>query len=293
MVLSKNKDERKKITMKTTLLRSFLGAAALLSCTAFAQAANPFIAGSKWTGMRISTVGGGSSNIALFVNSPNPSTGKLVFLGQSVPVSIACTASGVVDLQGLGIPYAGFRVHGMVGAQGGTYSLTGNYYINNVPGMHNDTGRVSLLRSYKTVVGGSTLVGTTVGAGLLPPGPCFGAFVSASNFTGRMLFEHNLPGETGELNPPSEFTGDVSFVTGDGSVKYAVVGTINPEANPDGSHTIEMIGENLAGGSVFTSLKTAGLLLPAVRTNPTSILGNYELIGLLRTSDVGRFKVSQ
>lgn len=279
--------------MKNTLLRSLLGAATLLSCTAFAHAANPFVAGSQWTGMRLSTVGGGSSNIALFVGSPNPSTGKLVFLGQSVPVSIACTPTGVVDLQGLGIPYAGFRIHGTVGAQGGTYSLTGNYYITNVPGMHNDTGRVSLLRSYKTVVGGSTLVGTTPGVGLLPPGACVGSFVSASNVTGRMVFEHNPPGDFGELNPPSEFTGTVSFVTGDGSMKYAVVGTINPAANPDGSHTIELLGENLAGGSAFTSLKTTGLLLPAVRTNPTSIFGNYELIGLLRTSNVGRFQVSQ
>ncbi|MBB6049099.1 hypothetical protein [Armatimonas rosea] len=281
--------------MKTTLLRSLLGAAALLSCTAFAHAANPFVAGSQWTGIRVSTVGGGSSNIALFVNSPNPSTGKLVILGQSVPVSIACTPTGVVDLQGLGIPYAGFRIHGTVGAQGGTYSLTGNYYITNVPGMHNDTGRVSLLRSYKTVTGGPILIGSTAGTGLLPPGPCFGAFVSASNFTGRLVFEHDVPAADppSELNPPSEFTGNVSFVTGDGSVKYAVVGTINPEANADGSHTIELLGENLAGNSVFTSLKTTGLLLPAVRTNPTSILGNYELIGLLRTGDVGRFKVSQ
>lgn len=32
-----------------SLLRTFLGAAALLSCTAFAHAANPFVAGSHST----------------------------------------------------------------------------------------------------------------------------------------------------------------------------------------------------------------------------------------------------
>lgn len=271
-----------------SLLRTLLGAAALLSSTAFAHAANPFTAGSHWTGFRVSTVGGGSSSAVLDVAN-NPAFGVLKVLGQNVPVSVACTATGVVDLQGLGIPYAGFRVHGTVGAQGGTYSLAGNYFITNVPGMHNDTGRISLLRSYKTVTGGPIVIGTQPGQGMLPPGPCFGVFVNAAGRTGRMVFGHNLPTSTGEADPPGEFTGDVYLQ----DFHFLVVGTINPQANPDGSHSIEMLGENTVATNPFASLRTAGLLLPAVRTNPTTIFGNYELIGLLRKLDMGSFKISQ
>ena len=283
--------------MKLNLFRTLLGAAALLSSTAFAHAAGPFVAGSHWTGFRVSTVGGGSSSAVLDVGN-NPNAGMLKVLGQNVPVSIACTASGVVDFQGLGIPYAGFRVHGAVAPQGGTYSLTGNYFITNVPGMHNDTGRISLLRSYKTVTGGPLLIGNTAGVGLFPPGPCTGLFVNAAGFQGRMVLEHNPPGDVpGELDPPSDFVGNVSFFTGDGSNTFAVVGTINPEANADGSHEIDLLGENRNLTSLYSSLTTTGLLLPAVRTNPVSIAGNYELIGLLRNttpiSTTGRFQIGQ
>lgn len=288
--------DRKRITMKTTilgasLLRTVLGTAALLACTAAAQAANPFVAGSKWTGFRVSTVGGGSSNATLNVSN-NPSTGILNLTGQNIPVSIAYNASGSFTFQGLGISFAGVKVMGMVGPQGGTFSLSGNYSIANVPGAHNDKGRLSLLRSYKTIPGGQTVIGSTAGAGLLPPGPCFGSFQSVAGVTGRMYLTHNLPLEIGELNPPSNFTGDIYFVAGDGSVRLAAVGTINPEANPDGTHNIEVLGEDLVGGSPFSSVKTTGMLLPAVRTNPLAIVGYYELIGLLR-SDKGRFQLGQ
>jgi hypothetical protein len=282
----------KNTTFGAPLLRTLLGAAALLSSTAFAHAANPFTAGSHWTGFRVSTVGGGSSTIVLDVNSPNPSTGKLAFLGQVVPVSISCTATGVVDLQGLGVPYAGFKVHGTVAVQGGTYAMSGNYKLTSVPGMHNDEGRVKLLRSYKSITSGPIVVGTIGGgASLLPPGPCFGGFVSVSGFSGRLIFEHNPPADA--TGNPTDFTGVASFVTGDGSVRFVVVGTINPQANRDGTHNIELLGENMVATNPFTSLRTAGLLLPAVRTNPTTIFGNYELIGLLRKLDMGSFKVSQ
>ena len=39
--------------------------------------------------------------------------------------------------------------------------------------------------------------------------------------------------------------------------------------------------------------KSYGMLVPAVRTNPMNIFGNYELIGLLRNGDTGRFLIGQ
>jgi hypothetical protein len=283
----------KQTTLGAVLLHTLLGAAALLTTSASARAANPFVAGSHWTGFRVSAIGGGTSNAVLDVAN-NPSFGVLKVLGQNVPVSIACTQTGVVDLQGLGIPYAGFKVHGMVAPQGGTYSLAANYSIANVPGMHNDNGRLSLLRSYKTTAGTTApvvVIGTKAGEGLLPPGPCTGAFVNSAGFQGRMTLTHDIPtaDPPGEADPPSEFTGDIYMQ----DFHFRVVGTINPEANTDGSHSIEVLGENVVAGSPFASIKSYGLLLPAVRTNPTSILGNYELIGLLRTGDAGRFQISQ
>ncbi|WP_309710706.1 hypothetical protein [Armatimonas sp.] len=274
--------------MKITLLRTLLGAAALLSSTAFAHAAGPFIAGSKWTGFRVSTVGGGMSSATLNVSN-NPNSGILNMTGQNVPVSISCTVTGVVDLQGLGVPFAGIHVHGTVAPQGGTYALASNYVINNLPGAHNDSGRLSLLRAYKPVTGGQTIIGGTAGIGLFPPDPCLGTFTSVSGFSGRMVLTHDLPREIGELNPPSEFVGKVSL----NDAAFAVVGTINPIANADGRHNIEMLGENLNPTSLQPCIKTVGMLVPAVRTNPTSILGYYELIGLLRTGDRGRFQISQ
>lgn len=270
------------------LLRTLLGAAALLSCTAFAHAAGPFLAGSKWTGFRVSAVGGGMSNATLHVSN-NPNSGILNMTGQNVPVSISCTATGVVDLQGLGVPFAGIHVHGTVAPQGGTYALASSYVINNVPGAHNDSGRLSLLRAYKPVTGGQTIIGGTAGTGLFPPDPCLGTFTSASGFAGRMFLTHDLPREIGELNPPSDFLGDVYMQ----DFHFRVVGTINPLANTDGSHNIEMLGENLDPKSIIPCIKTIGMLVPAVQTNPTSIFGNYELIGLLRNGDVGRFQVRQ
>ena len=270
------------------LLRTLLGVAALLSSTAFAHAAGPFIAGSKWTGFRVSTVGGGMSSATLNVSN-NPNSGILNMTGQNVPVSISCTATGVVDLQGLGVPFAGIHVHGTVAPQGGTYALASNYVINNLPGAHNDSGRLSLLRAYKSVTGGQTIIGGTAGTGLFPPGPCFGSFVNVAGFAGRMVLEHDLPREIGELNPPSEFIGRASL----NDAQFVVVGTINPFANADGSHNIEMLGENTNPMSLQPCIKTTGMLVPAVQTNPTSIFGNYELIGLLGNGDRGRFQISQ
>ena len=272
-----------------SLLRTFLGAAALLSSTAFAHAANPFVAGSHWTGFRVSAVGGGSSSAVLDVDSPNASTGKLKMLGLNIPVSISCTLTGVVDMQGQGANYTGIKVHGTVALQGGTYSLSSNYVINNVPGLHNDQGRLSLLRSYKTVKGGPLLVGTAPGTGLLPPGPCIGPFGSSSGFEGRLLFLHDIPTKTGEADPPGEFTGDVYMQ----DLHFRVVGTINPVANQDGTHSIELLGENVVLKSSMPMFKSYGMLVPAVRTNPMNIFGNYELIGLLRNGDAGRFLIGQ
>jgi len=282
----------KNTVLGASLLRTLLGAAALIACTAAAQAANPFVAGSHWTGFQVNASNGVMGNAALDVSN-NPNVGVLKMLGQNIPVSIVCSATGVVDLQGLGAGWVNYKVHGNVAPQGGTYSLAASYTINTVTGLP-VKGRLSLLRSYKTSTTNPVVViGTSAGEGLLPPGPCTGLFQNVSGFQGRMVMEHDLPTRTGEADPPSEFGGDIYMQ----DFHFRAVGTINPEANPDGSHTIEMIGENLDPTNPFQSFRSAGLLLPAVRTTPVGILGNYELIGLLRNtipvSDRGTFKISQ
>lgn len=283
--------------MKTTilgasLLRTLLGAAALFACTSAVQAANPFVAGSKWTGLSVSASNGAVANAGLLVTN-NPTVGQLSLLGQTFPVSIAYNANGVVDLQGLGGAWVNYKVHGSVAPQGGTYTLTASYSINLVTGLPAQ-GRLRLIRVYnKGTATPGVVIGTNPGEGLLPPGPCTGAFLRTSGFQGRMVLEHALPTQTSEADPPSEFGGDIYMQ----DFHFRSVGTINPQANADGSHNIEMIGENLDPTNPFQSFASAGLLLPAVRTTPVGILGNYELIGLLRNtipvSDRGTFKISQ
>lgn len=278
----------KRRTLAGLALRTILGAALLVVASSLAHAASPFVAGSHWSGIRVSAVGGGSSSAQLDVTN-NPNIGILNLIGQPVAVSISCTPTGVVDFNGLG-NYAGLRVHGTLAPQGGTYSMRGDYRAVNVPTMHNDSGRLSLIRSYNSAAANA----------YFPPDPCFGSFLSRSGFMGRMLVQV-------DAEHPCDFVGKVSL----DDLPFAIVGTINPRANADGSHDIEMLGENLTPLEIIPcvkpgeiipcikpedsacSLKTFGLLLPAVRTgSPLTLVGDYELIGLLGTLDRGHFKVS-
>jgi hypothetical protein len=268
----------------------------LFTTTAFAHAANPFIAGSHWTGFRVSTVGGGTSNAKLDVGINNANIGTLTMFpgNQGINVTILYNQSGTVDMKGIA-PNAGVLVHGVVSPQGGTYSLSSNYTVINVPGLHNDSGRLSLLRSYKTPTGGPIGTGGG-GTGLvppdpyLPPDPYFGTFTTITGYSGRVVFEHNPPSNNpAEHNPPSNFDGMLNFNDG----AYAVVGTVNPVANLDGSRTIEMLGEGLNPNSIVPCVKTQGLLLPAVRIGgPTRIVSDFLTFGL-RFSNQGRFEISQ
>ena len=292
-------------------LRTALAAAALLSTTAFAHATEPFVANSHWSGFQVSTASG--VNSARLDVSNNPKVGTLAISGHNVPVSITCTATGDVDLQGLGVPYAGLHAVGVVAAQGGTFSLAASYKLSGVPTMHDGAGRLSLLRSYATVAGGTTGGGSSA-ANLYPPDPCFGSFASAYGTIGRIVVEHSPPSEhtppsdTVDHAPPSDFNGRVSF----GELQYAVVGTINPLANADGSHDMAMLGANLDPNSITPCVKPGdivpcvepsslvscfnsyGLLVPAVRTGGAArLMGSYALSGMRGTVDTGKFQLGQ
>ena len=284
-------------TIKTTTF----AAAALLSTNAFAHAAGPFAANSHWNGFQVNGDSGVSS--ARLNVSNDSKTGTLVISGQAVPVSIRCTTTGDVDLQGLGIPYAGVHASGMVAAQGGTFSLAATYTVSKVETLRSGTGRLSLLRSYGADSDGSLNA------------PWSGSFVSTYGTTGRMAIERSQTGD---------FGGKLTF----GEFQYAVVGTVNPLPNPngDGTHEMAIIGENLdprsivpcflspcfkpgevvpcfkpgdvapcfEPSSLVSCFNAYGLLVPAARTGgAVRLMGSYALSGIRGTVDTGKFQLGQ
>nr|WP_309698079.1 hypothetical protein [Armatimonas sp.] len=284
-----------------TILRTTFAAAALLSTTAFSHAAGPFVANSHWSGFQISGASGVSS--ARLDVGNDPKMGTLAIAGQMVPVSISCTTTGEVNLQGLGIPYAGVRVVGMIAAQGGTFSLAANYVVRKVDTLRTGTGRLSLLRSYGR------------DSDRFLTNPWSGNFTSTYGTTGRMAIERSQT---------SDFGGKMTF----GEFQYAVIGTINPLPNPngDGTHEMAMIGENLDPRSITPCFVTPcfhpgevapcfkpgdiapcfepsslvscfnayGLLVPAARTGgAVRLMGIYALSGTRGTVDTGKFQLGQ
>lgn len=301
---------------KTTIksgLRMVLATAAILSTTAFAQAAGPFVAGSHWSGFQVSAASGVTS--AQLDVSNNPTQGMLALSGQSIPVTISCSTTGAVELRGLGIPYAGVYAQGTVAAQGGTFALAARCKLSRVSTLSAGAGRLSLLRSYATLSGNTT--GGTSAAALFPPNPCSGSFTSAYGTVGRMVVEQGTPAENPERTPLSDFHGKVFF----GDFSYAMIGTINPVANADGSHDIAVLGENLDPssivpcfspgevvpcfhpgdlspcfhpGSLVSQFSSDGILIPAARAGgAVRLVGRYALSGVRGTVDTGKFQLGQ
>ncbi len=228
---------------------------------------NAYYVGSKWGGYLRGATGLNRMKLNVFTQRGEKGIG--IVLSDSAPILVEITENvdGSVYIAGIG-QYSGFTSTGMTPASGdGTYFNVGKFTKRAVPGNRDDAGSIGLVR-------------------LVPPDPYYppdpffpaspsiGTFLSGNGFVGRMILEHNPPGDSKSLsdhNPPDDFTGKITF--GDQVLQF--VETRSNRPNDDGSYNFDLIGMSPDPGSIAPCVRVAGRYTPATRTTPASIKGTY------------------
>ncbi len=263
-------------------IRRFLAAAVALFGIVFAMGASSItragadVTGERWNGFSQSTVNAPTRDLATLLvdrRFRGGLTGRLQLSGRTFYVQATFTADGAFSGAGGGITLRGTLAP--IGES--NYALSLTYDVIGP----NDRGTLVLLRMYPPDPD------NPIG---FPPDPCRGSYVNSEGSPGSLLLEQK---PRGELDPPSDFKGRITF----GAQSFYCVGTVAQNRNTDGSFSFQIVGMNSQAGQSpqrvrITGRYVPGAIQPCIRVAGT-LRGDYTMLDLAGKSlDAGTFEMT-